>query len=156
MRSRVSLVVALCAAGLGLVAGPSPVTAGCVGPSLEVPGAQTRFAEELEGRSVTVLPRRDGPLVVTGMTFANGPCNDTPNTSGCGAPETPAPSVPAKDVELTLRQGERTWRLGTADASGSEDNYAVRWDTELPAEVRPGRATLIAGTADLAIEVPAD
>ena len=154
MRSRASLVVVMCAAALGLVA-PSPVTAGCVGPSLEVPGAQTRFAAQLEGRSVTVLPRRDGPLAVTGMTFANGPCNDTPNTSGCGAPETPAPSVPAKGVELTLRQGEQTWRLGTADASGSDDNYAVRWDIELPADLRPGRATLIAGTADLAIEVPA-
>jgi hypothetical protein len=31
----------------------------------------------------------------------------------------------------------------------------VRWEVELPADLRPGRATLTAGTAQLPVEVPA-
>ena len=148
-RIRMLIVAASCAA-LGLVA-PSPASAGCVGPSLEVPGAELRFPTD---RTV-VLPRSAGPLLVTGVTFTDGTCNDTPRTSGCGAPETPAPAQPARGVELRLTQGDRTWELGTADAASSEQYYRVRWEVVLPADLRPGRATLTAGTADLVIEVPA-
>ena len=148
------LAVAGSAAVLGLGAAPS-VTASCVGPSLEVAGGELRFAAEQESRSVVVLPRSAGPLLVTGTTFTDGTCNDTPSTSGCGAPATPAPPQPARGVELRLTQGDRTWELGTADAAGSEEHYAVRWQVELPPDLKPGRATLTASSTELVVEVPA-
>jgi hypothetical protein len=50
-----------------------------------------------------------------------------------------------QDVALRLRQGDRTWRLATADADGGGGQVA--WTFELPPGVRPGPARLIADQA---------
>lgn len=145
------LVTAASAAALGLVA-TSPVTASCAGPALDVAGAEVRYDPTGASRPVGVLARPDGPLVVTGTTFTDGTCNDTPDTSGCEPPRQAAPPQPARGVELRLTQDGQTWRLAVADA---DRDSAVRWRVDLPPELRPGRATLTAGTAHLELDVPA-
>ena len=54
-----------------------------------------------------------------------------------------------QDVALELRQDGRSWRLGTADAGTAEEQRLgyVTWTVELPEGVQPGRARLVADTA---------
>jgi len=57
--------------------------------------------------------------------------------------------VPYDDVALRLRQGGRTWLLGSVDADSAEDGRAgrVTWQVDLPPGVRPGPARLVADHA---------
>jgi hypothetical protein len=83
-------------------------------------------------------------VTVTGEWYFVG-CNDTSGSGGgCSRTPDPAPEEPARDVRLTLVQDGRTWPLATADASGPEQHYRVRWQVTLPADLQPGAATLIA------------
>jgi hypothetical protein len=155
-RVRAVLAVAGCAALLG-VGVPVPVHASCAGPGLAVPGATVRLGVEAAGeaQSVTVLPAARGRLVVEGVSFSNGACDDTPDTSGCSGRRATTPTLPAADVPLVLVQGERSWTLGASDAAGDEQGYRVRWEVVLPPGLEPGAALLRASTAELQLEVPA-
>lgn len=113
----------------------SPAAASCVGPSLDLPrGAVLAPGERHE---------------VGGSHFVDG-CRDTMTCSiGCDDCEyDEPPPEPIADVDLTLRQGGRTWTLDTADASGEEATSGeVSWSFRLPPEVRPGPARLVADAA---------
>jgi hypothetical protein len=58
-----------------------------------------------------------------------------------------------RDVELVLEQRGVSWALGTADASGKAERYAVRWRALIPVNAERGPATLRARTGGLAIVV---
>lgn len=104
--------------------------ASCVAPSLVVP--ERVYAPAAR-------------TVFSGQLFLDG-CDDTSteDTFGCSA-EPPEQAAPMNDVELVLRQGERRWSLGTADA---EEGGNIRWSTALPRDLRQGRAELVAGPAN--------
>lgn len=89
---------------------------------------------------------------VTGEWFRAG-CDDTGQGSGCRAPE--SEEEPLRDVELVLRQGEVSVRLGTADAADRPDRYGIRWRGRVPATFRPGPATLQAAGTSLPVELQA-
>lgn len=128
-RSWILLVAVL----LGLAIAPLPLppaSASCAAPYLEAP---RRLALE-----------RSETTTVKGRAFVDG-CQDTmhcsavPGCSHCEYDE-PAPE-PLQDVALRLRQGDRAWRLATADAEGAGGR--VTWTVDLPAGVRPGLAKLL-------------
>ncbi len=132
-RSWILLVAVL----LGLAVAPLPLppaSASCAAPYLEAP---RRLALE-----------RSETTTVKGRAFVDG-CQDTmhcsavPGCSHCEYDE-PAPE-PLRDVALRLRQGDRTWRLGTADAETAENNHLgwVTWTFDIPAGVKPGPAKLL-------------
>jgi hypothetical protein len=86
---------------------------------------------------------------VEGRAFVDGcqdsmQCSAVPGCSHCEYDD-PAPR-PLQDQTLRLRQGDRTWRLGTADAEGAAGR--VTWTFAVPASTRPGRATLLPGAGD--------
>lgn len=56
-------------------------------------------------------------------------------------------------VELTLRQGGRTWSLGTADAADRDRNYAISWIVQVPADAQPGPATLVSDRAEREVDL---
>ena len=154
------LVTAVSSAVLGVVA-TSPVTASCAGPTLDVAGAQVRYDSTGAEPPAAVLRQRAGTIVVTGTAFGDGRCDGPRHVSGCRPPPAdvpPTPPAPARDVRLLLSQGERTWRLGTADARSTGHGAVVRWEVELPPELEPGSATLTAEAtsvrATLELEVP--
>lgn len=110
-----------------------PARASCAAPYLERPGALVR--------GVTTS--------VEGRAFVDGcqdsmQCSAVPGCSHCEYDD-PAPR-PLQDQTLRLRQGDRTWRLGTADAEGAAGR--VTWTFAVPASTRPGRATLLPGAGD--------
>jgi hypothetical protein len=117
-------------------------SASCSGPTISV-----------GDRARPTLAAGD-PVTVDGRSFVDG-CDDQGGAVlGCGQVE-PEPVVPDKDVVLRLQQSGRSWELGTSDAGTREDNKVghVAWQVRVPAEVRPGRATLVAGDARLPVEV---
>ena len=105
---------------------PLPAGAACPAPGLEAPATALRAGS---------------PATVTGTSFFEG-CNDTPEPGGCFHRPEPVIEPPRRDVALVLTQGGRSWTLQRADAAGPEEQYRVRWDFEVPADVKPGRATL--------------
>ena len=156
MRLRWALPVALATAavGLGLFA-PVSAPAGCVGPELRVRDAAAETTEP--GAATDQPPRvvtlRAGQQVsVRGRYFFVG-CNDTGTSTGCSSTD-PEPMPPAKDVDLTITQGDRSWVLGTADAGPAKGSYRVRWDVQLPVELEVGDATLTARDTELRVVIP--
>jgi hypothetical protein len=137
-RSWILLVTVL----LGLAVAPfpqAPASASCAAPYLEAP------ARSVLERGVTTT--------VEGRAFVDG-CQDTMGCTevlGCSHCEydDPAP-MPLQDVALLLRQGGRTWKLGTTDAETAEHNHLgwVTWSFVLPAGVRPGPAKLLPENGD--------
>ncbi len=126
----------------GLVALPSgggTASASCAAPYLIEPAA-------FSGGTRPDVPA-PGRLTVRGTGFRVG-CDDTGGGGvlGCGA-EQGEEVTPMEDVRLVLRQRGREWRLGTADAGTAEDGKLgqVTWKVELPGDVRPGPARLVAG-----------
>lgn len=109
-------------------------SASCAAPTLRV-DAQ---AQPVVARGVAVT--------VHGRYFVNG-CNDTGtgSGSGCSGRPKPEPVTPRKEVALSIRQGARTWALGTADA---DRQGRVTWIITTPADLRPGQAVLLADSAD--------
>ena len=111
----------------------SPAAASCAGPSLDA------------GRGPRAVVTAGAPLVVRGEAFLDG-CDDTgactAGCSGCRRSEVHG----LRDVTLAVRQGGRTWRLGSADAGDADGEQRARgdvaWDVVLPPDLRPGRAVL--------------
>jgi hypothetical protein len=138
---RVGAVVWTLAALVVLVPlrGSQPARASCPAPQLAIGkyGALTPV----------VLRARDS-TTVTGRYFVDG-CNDTGggtvSSFGCDDRVEPPPRTPLTQIELTLRQQGRTWVLGTSDA---DEDLNARWAIVVPADVRPGRATLAAGPSE--------
>ncbi len=118
-------------------------TASCSGPTISV------------GELARPVLTRGASVTVDGRSFVDG-CNDQGggDVFGCREVE-PEPVVPLEDVVLRLRQSGRSWDLGTSDAGSAKDNRLghIAWEGRVPADVRPGRATLVAGDALLPVEV---
>jgi hypothetical protein len=143
-RSWVLLVTML----LGLAVAPLP----------QPPASASCAAPYLKAADGLVL-ERGAPTTIRGRAFVDG-CRDSMGcTVGLGCDhceyDDPAPR-PMQDVALRLRQGDRAWRLGTADAGTAENNHLgqVTWTFDLPAGVRPGKARLLPdGGEELRIRV---
>ena len=76
-------------------------------------------------------------------------CHDT-GTGGCSS-KPDEPVRPATDVGVVLRQGNRSWQLGTVSGHG-----ASRADTlhvSLPADLTAGEATIRVGDGRLRLQV---
>jgi hypothetical protein len=120
---------------LALPVPANPATASCVGPYMFVGKVQ---------KSTVIDPA--ATLSVSGRAFARG-CDDTGSSSIFGCRSSQGERLtPMQDVVLLLRQGDQRWRLGVADAKSAEQNQLGRitWHVQVPAEVRTGRATLVA------------
>lgn len=127
---------------LALAAAPFPQTtasASCAAPFLDV--------------SDGLVLRRGAAASIEGRAFADG-CRDSMSCSttlGCDDCEyDDPPPTPMEDVRLSLVQGNRTWRLGVADAETAESNHLgwVTWSFDLPSDAKTGPARLLADHAD--------
>ena len=118
---------------------PSASEASCAGPALALGDASSRTPGP-----APLVPRRTS-VQVTGEFFHSG-CNDYSTCRpGClrSTCTTANEERPLQDVQLRLIQGDRSWPLGEADATGPR--HATAWTVELPATARPGPARLEAG-----------
>jgi hypothetical protein len=117
-------------------------SAGCAGPVLAVGPVRD---EALVGEPAPRTPLRTGQVVtVSGLRFFSG-CDDTGQGTGCGAPA--SEQVPLTGVQLVLRQAARSVNLGTADAAGPAQGYAVSWQVRVPSGFVAGPAVLEAAGA---------
>lgn len=142
---RRGLGATVCLLVLGGLLGLWPVgaaVAGCTGPVLSLTAQDP-------GPPLVALA---SDLTVTGEWFHSG-CDDTGQGSGCGAP--PSEEAPLSDVELFVEQSGRSVLLGTSDAADRSDRYAIAWDVDLPAGLRPGPAVLRAAGAELPLQLTA-
>jgi hypothetical protein len=124
--------------GLAVLPFPTGASASCAPPSLP----------DAEGR---VLARGTSGTI-QGRGFVDG-CQDTLACSevlGCErCEETEPPPTSAEDVALRLVQGQRSWQLAVADASGGADREGrVSWTFEVPQDAEPGPARLVADDAE--------
>ncbi len=106
-----------------------------------------------------IADSEDKPVVVQGTTisvqgraFVVG-CDDMGDSGGCSGDR--EEEVPIKNVELSLRQGTQRWDFSTEDAGVAADSKLgqINWDLQVPPQAKPGRATLVAGDARLAVTV---
>ncbi len=76
---------------------------------------------------------------------------------GCSTPDEGETSAPMQDVTLVIRQGSRDWELASEDAGTAADNKLghISWDVTMPAGLEPGRAVLVADSAQLPVVVEA-
>lgn len=137
---RLSFLLLVAALG-GLAVAPfpkTPASASCTGPYFEV-------AEGL-------VLERGTTVTVEGRGFAEG-CSDSmgcevgPGCDDCEYDD--PPERPMTEVALVLRQGNRTWELAVDDAGSAADDRLgwTSWTFEVPADVKPGRARLLASPA---------
>ena len=124
---------------LGAALLPVPISgasASCAAASIDLVDSATR---EL---------RPGEPLTVRGDGFRLG-CDDhgsvTVGAFGCSHEEREV-ETPMRDVDLVLRQGRNSWVLDTQDAGTAAENQLgnVTWHVELPLDLQPGRAVLVA------------
>ncbi|MEJ5868497.1 hypothetical protein WDV85_12200 [Pseudokineococcus sp. 5B2Z-1] len=141
----VLVTVGLSCALLGLVPVPA-ARASCAGPLFAV-GATV---DDARAPDSGVLPAPGADVTVSGVWFRTG-CDDTGQGAGCSAPA--STEAPMRDVDLVLEQGDRSWTLGTQDASSREDRYAISWTGHVPPGARPGPATLRAGSSALPVHI---
>ena len=138
----------LAVAGSGV--GNSPhASASCAAPSFDI---------EYSERHPYVMNEDATGLTIEGRDFVNG-CDDEPDAHegsglGCSPAEdsetdTPA-ETPMEDVQLRLRQDGNEWVLGTSDAGSTNDNELghISWTFDVPADVEPGPAVLMADTSE--------
>jgi hypothetical protein len=121
-------------------------SASCTGPRLGV-GAVVDEPPDAGSQPAPVLAPGTSVSVV-GSRFHSG-CDDTGQGSGCGAPE--SEQAPLRGVRLVLEQDTTEVPLGTADAGGPADGYAVTWRVQVPTGLAPGPAVLRAADARLAV-----
>ena len=141
-------VLALCGSALGLWS-PTSALASCVGPQLRLgPPASASAGDSASSVKVS----RAQPLTVSGEWFHEG-CDDTGTSAGCSGPAPAASEPPMREVTLTLTQGGSSWKLGTADAAGPDQNYAISWVVQLPEDVEPGPAVLTTPSSELTVEI---
>jgi hypothetical protein len=151
---RLLLTTAVVAA-LGLVL-PAPAPASCVGPQLTVVGDVDDAPDA--GAIAPITPVSPAPIlrgqhiVVEGLLFHDG-CADSIEMGGCSAPRATDPESPARDVDLVLVRGDRSWTLGRADAGDAATQYAIHWQVVVPADVPTGPAHLTAGGARARVDV---
>ena len=124
------LLVALLATLLGLTLVPFPekgASASCAGPM---------FVDE------KIVLTHEGEQTVRAKWLHDG-CNDTGScsTTGCDECEMADEERPSQNVGLRITQMGHTWLLGTVDA---DEDYDATWTFELPAQVHPGKARLLA------------
>ncbi len=129
--TRVPRTAWLLAALLGAALAPFPqpsASASCSAPDLETDGLVLRPGAE---------------VVVEGRGFLDG-CQDSMGCTeslGCSSCEyDEPPPEPTADVALVLRQGGRTWQLGTVDADA---DGRVAWRFTVPRGLRHGTARLV-------------
>ena len=123
---------------LGLLT-PSTGVASRAGPAIALGEASSRTP------GPTPVVRRQTRVQVTGEFFHTG-CNDTKTCGpGCGRGNCTRADEerPLQDVQLRLVQGDRSWPLGEADATGPR--HATEWTVELPFAALPGPARLETG-----------
>lgn len=131
------LLAMLAVAVLPIPTGAS-ASASCASPYLFIDQGD-RTASLAPGSSVSVQ----------GRAFVRG-CDDTGSVSagafGCESAERRTPTPPMRDVALVLKQGKSRWELGAEDAGAAQDNKLghIAWQVTMPADLRPGRAVLIA------------
>lgn len=116
----------------------------CAAPNLRIGmGSDARPALRI-GSAVTV----------NGRHFAEG-CDDQGGGSTLGCDDAGEDEVPLEDVTLVLHQGSRHWDLGTRDAGTADEGRLghVTWGVTIPGEARPGKARLVAGTAEQAVTI---
>lgn len=144
-------VLAFVCAALGVLP-VTPAAASCVGPQLVI-GTDPEAASLGGGESpAPVTVARDGSLQVAGEWFREG-CDDT-SAAGAGCAGPPASSESSmREVDLVLEQGGSSWTLGTADAAGRGERYAISWQVDLPSEVVAGPAVVSAGGVGIPVEV---
>lgn len=137
----------LTAAGaLGLVAPPA-LSASCIGPVIGI----GTFVDDRSANQAPVPVLRGATIGVVGEWFRDG-CNDTGASTGCGVTPRDEES-PQTGVELRLIQGDASWTLATADAQEREARYAISWQATVPADARPGSATLEASGASAPVVI---
>lgn len=100
-------------------------------------------------------PGRDRELVVpdsiaagarfelTGTGYRTGDCR-TIGCASCAAP------TRLKDVDVTLRQGDKSWTLATVDANR---HYTIEAEVTTPEDVTADEAVITAGGAEAAVTV---
>ena len=81
---------------------------------------------------------------IAGTGYHNGDCSSL----GCASCSRPA--TRAKNVDITLRQGDKSWTLATVDANGE---YTIKAEVTAPADVAPGAAVITAGGAEAEVTV---
>jgi len=86
--------------------------------------------------------------VVTGSSFVWG-CAEDPGDREDGE------ESPMEHVTLLLRQGSKEWSLGVENAGWLPDETfgTITWRVSIPEDVRPGRAVLVADSAELEVRV---
>ncbi|MDO8106371.1 hypothetical protein Q6348_04075 [Isoptericola sp. b441] len=144
-------MLVLCAGVLG-VAAPTVAVASCVAPLVWVAAGE---AEPVAADGTVVLHVEE-PMTVSGEWFRNG-CDDTGSVQiggpGCGGPVVSRGDTesPMRDVAVVLTQGSHRWELGSADAAGAADRYALRFHTTVPTDAEPGPATLEVGPVTVSV-----
>jgi hypothetical protein len=89
---------------------------------------------------------RGSIVEVEGAAFANGcqdngSCSDALGCTRCDYGPEPTPMV---EITLTLQQNGRSLPLGAADARAAQNDLGeVRWDAEIPTDLKIGWATLV-------------
>ena len=142
VRPRRRGLLALLLLGVLAVVAPQGASASCVGPQLRVDGGLG------EGPPTVYV----GEVAsIRGSYFLNG-CGDSIGVSegGCSSHTVRETVTPMTEVRLELRQHGHTWSLGSQDA---DHDGRVLWSLSVPADVRPGPAVLVAGTARLRVAV---
>ena len=82
------------------------------------------------------------PTTIIGHDFVKGGCG--PWSPGCASR---GPVVYAKNITLTLEQGESSWPLATVDAKPDVPLFV---EVVIPNEIEPGEARVVAESPDLA------
>ena len=144
-RPVVWLIATLCA--VAVLPFDNEAAGSCASPWLSIGEASA---------SPEVSPSQE--LTVRGRAFAEG-CHDTGGSTdrstigSCSPPRSSEEGM--KDVTLVLRQGSREWELGTQDAGAAADGKLghITWNVSIPADVRPGRAVLVADYARLPLRI---
>lgn len=98
---------------------------------------------------LSVSPEQAAPgqtFRVSGDYFFEG-CNDSAVNG-----EEPPDEPPQENIQISLRQGDRTWHLTTVDADSAD---TIDVNVEVPVEAQPGNATVVAhNTSTRPVEVP--
>ena len=130
---------AVAAMALGLI---SPAAhSSCAGPQIVISRGATRVADS----AYRVAP---GAAIDLRISNLSANCQDTVPAGGCSAPKS---ARPATNVAVTVRQGNRSWKLGTVSGHGSTRSDAISVD--LPSELRAGTASIRVGDGRLALRV---
>ena len=80
---------------------------------------------------------------ISGAGYDDADC-DSIGCASCAGP------LPSKDVDVTLRQGDKSWTLATVDANR---RFMIKAEVTAPEDVDVGEARITAGGAEAAVTV---